>query len=149
VTVVDRAIEFAIRYQHKQVNQHNGEPYLLHCQRVARSVRHAGPVAEATGWLHDVVEDTDVTLGELLASFADYPQIVKAVSLLTHAENEPYSDYIKGMLDDGLACIVKLADIQDNFRRNHLIEDDATRLRMAKKYSSALDMLSSPRSSDG
>lgn len=47
-----------------------GTPYIQHPERVAKAAGQAAPAhlakqAEAVGWLHDVVEDTDITFDQL------------------------------------------------------------------------------------
>ncbi|WP_394253532.1 HD domain-containing protein [Arthrobacter pityocampae] len=47
-----------------------GAPYITHPARVAAAAQDAAPAhlaeeAEAVGWLHDVVEDTSVTIEQL------------------------------------------------------------------------------------
>lgn len=46
------------------------------------------------------------------------------------------------LLNFPIAARVKVSDLNDNFRRNHMITDDGKRLRMAGKYSLGLDILS-------
>lgn len=140
--LVDRSIAFAIEAHNGQVNQHNGEVYLLHVQRVANAVRDAGHGIKyiSAAWLHDSIEDGDFSLGSLQAAIRD-DDVVAAVLSLTHEDNEPYEDYIARLIGNNIARVVKLHDVHDNFRRNHTIEDEAKRLRLAKKYSKALDML--------
>lgn len=143
----DRAMEIALRAHHGQVNKHNGEPYILHVMRVARSVRdkYNDPDFTAVAWLHDVVEDTDTTLEYLFKVFWDEPQIPQAVSRLTKTRGQSNDEYYRNILGNKLAVAVKLEDIHDNFRRNHLIEDEGTRLRMAAKYSLGMDILGGVR----
>lgn len=95
---------------HSGQKRSDGSPYINHPKRVADAVEaRLKPIA----WLHDVVEDTRVTLEDLKqVGFPMY--IIEAVDLLTHRKNEPNLTYwgkIKGNPD---ALAVKLADINDN-----------------------------------
>ena len=64
-------------------------------------------------WLHDVVEDTGVTLDELRA--AGLPaNVVDAVALLTKIEGEDYDRYLERVRANDDARRVKLADIEHN-----------------------------------
>jgi len=95
---------------HRGQKRTDGSPYINHPERVADAVEdHLKPIA----WLHDVVEDTKVTLLDLRTiGFPLY--IIEAVDLLTHRKGEPNLSYwgkIKGNPD---ALSVKLADINDN-----------------------------------
>lgn len=139
-------------------NKHDGEIYLGHVARVAFGARRRAvgtdilcSIAEAVGWLHDVVEDTVLTLNQvrdmLLEVCEDETEremtesIVVAVGLLTKTKGEPNMVYYKRVKTNELATLVKLSDMLDNFRRNHQIVNEADRARMAKKYSEGMDYL--------
>lgn len=138
---LDLAVEVALRAHNGQVNKHDGEPYILHVHRVALHVRERGldETHQAVAWLHDVLEDTEFTAAELNATFG--PDIVTAVLALTKVNGEPNDVYYRALTRLPIAARVKISDIIDNFSRNHAITDDATRLRMASKYSLGLDIL--------
>lgn len=73
------------------VKDKDGQPYILHCLRVMFGV--TDPAARLVALMHDLVEDTDVTLNELQAlGFAD--DIVQGVALMTHTEEDSYADYV-------------------------------------------------------
>lgn len=141
MNIIDLAQKVALEAHHGVSNKHDGEPYVLHLQRVSIAVRDAGgsPEEQALAWLHDVVEDTDVTLLDIVNIFgSEMSQDVDAISKRPGETNEQYYVRCKGR---PRAKRVKLCDLHDNFGRNHLIEDDAKRLRMAKKYSFGIDIL--------
>lgn len=139
--VVDRAMATAIQEHNGQVNKHNGEAYIAHVHRVAMHVRDRGldETHQAVAWLHDALEDTALTAAELNASFP--PEVVSAVLALTKQVGQRNDDYYRLLTQNHIAARVKISDIIDNFSRNHTITDDATRLRMAAKYSLGLDIL--------
>ena len=141
--VVDTALQLAITFHNGEVNTHNGEPYMLHLQRVYIAVREAGysEKYQAVAWLHDSLEDTELDLEALQGAMRGNEDVVSSVLAITHNPKESYDDYVRRARLDPMARVVKRYDLLDNFRRNHLIEDEATRLRMAKKYSSGLDIL--------
>ncbi len=139
-------------------NKHDGEIYLAHVARVAFGARRqaAGTdvmatVAEAVGWLHDVVEDTVLTLNQVRDMLLEVCQdeverrmveaICVAVGLLTKTKGEPNIVYYKRVKTNELATVVKKSDMLDNFRRNHKIVNEADRARMGKKYSEGMDYL--------
>lgn len=138
---VDLATHYAIRFHNGQVNKHNGEPYIAHVHRVAMHVRDRGldTVHQAIAWLHDALEDTELTSTELNAAFS--PIVVAGVIALTKTKGQSNEDYYHLLAQNPPAARVKVSDIVDNFSRNHTITDDATRLRMASKYSLGLDIL--------
>lgn len=67
----------------------------------------------AVALLHDVVEDTPVTLDDLKKKGV-LPEVIHAVDLLTKKKDQPYVDYICGVMLNGVATLVKLADISHN-----------------------------------
>jgi len=114
-----------------------GKPYITHPARVAGRVRGNAEL-EAVAWLHDVVEDTPITLSDLLD--AGFPErVVVAVDAITKREDESRDAYYVRVAADELAVQVKLADIDDNSDPGRLaaLEDQATRDRLAAKYAYA------------
>lgn len=144
MNLVDNAMTLAITYHNGHINKHNGEPYMLHLQRVYISVREAfyPEIFQAAAWLHDALEDTEMDLGILQGAMRGNYELHEAILALTHNKGEGYGDYCNRVKLNRVARVVKRFDLLDNFRRNHLIESEETRLRMAKKYSLGLDILS-------
>lgn len=64
---------------------------------------------------HDVVEDTEVTLGEFGREFSDN-EIIQAVSMLTRREGQTYYDFIQNiaLYGDLISLIVKISDLKHN-----------------------------------
>jgi (p)ppGpp synthase/HD superfamily hydrolase len=117
-----------------------GEPYLDHPRRVAASLS-GDPLAQAAGWLHDVVEDSDITTADLVAMGFPEP-VVHAVDLLTHRPDSPLEDYLAGIAADPLATRVKLADLADNSDPRRLAKlDPSTRARLTAKYATGFRAL--------
>ncbi len=76
--------------------------------------------------LHDVVEDTDITLDDLKSKgFPD--EVIKVIALMTHKDSDDYFDYIRALKDNTLARKVKLADLAHNsdLTRLNQIDDKA------------------------
>jgi (p)ppGpp synthase/HD superfamily hydrolase len=116
-----------------QVDQ-AGNDYIAHPARVAAALHT--PQQQAAGWLHDVLEDTDVTADDLAdAGIPD--DVIAAVEAVTHHRGEPEDDYLNRIAAAGpLAVATKLADMADNSDggRLALIDDDAKRDRLTAKY---------------
>jgi GTP pyrophosphokinase len=77
------AFELAVKAHDKQ-SRKSGEPYILHPIEVARICVEEiglGPTAVVAALLHDVVEDTDVTLKDLHDQFGE--KVAKMVDGLT------------------------------------------------------------------
>ncbi|MFT3969086.1 MAG: HD domain-containing protein [Micropruina sp.] len=115
-----------------------GRPYIEHPRRVADRVAEVDGRAAAgcVAWLHDVVEDGDVTLDELRDDFDD-----AIVDALTRRDGEG-DDYYRRVAPNDLAVAVKRADIWDNTNPERLAALPAsTRDRLQAKYAHALALL--------
>lgn len=113
---------FAIAHHGDQVDK-CGMPYVGHLERVATFVEgwlSPGFSTEVVvaAWLHDVVEDTDTTVGDVEAAFG--MRVGELVDLLTrrpHPE-ETHAEYIERVCADPDAVIIKIADVLDNMDPN-------------------------------
>jgi len=84
IVLISRAFEFAYQL-HKGQYRASGEPYIAHPVAVAGLLRDLGGsgVMIAAGFLHDVVEDTDVTPEEIESRFGvEVRQLVEGVTKL-------------------------------------------------------------------
>lgn len=117
----------------------SGAAYIEHPRRVAERVS-GDPGAVVVAWLHDIVEDTEVTLAELAERFS--PRIVDAVDAVTKRAGEPKADYYRRVAADPLALEVKRADIADNTdpERLGMLQIEIQR-RLRAKYAAALEQL--------
>ena len=115
-----------------------GAPYIGHPAHVASQVE--GDKAKAVAWLHDVVEDTPLTLDDLRAAGID-DDVIDALKLLTHDKSVPYMDYAANLKRNELARTVKLADLAHNSDLSRLPKvTDADRERV-EKYRRAIVLL--------
>jgi (p)ppGpp synthase/HD superfamily hydrolase len=133
--IEDHARLFAQQQHADQINKHDGEPYIRHVERVVEHLRKAGAddITLACAWLHDVVEDTAVTLDVIRDVFGT--EIRDAVDALTHRKDEPRLDYYLRVGSNRRALTVKMSDGRDNqnpARKNALDAD--TRARLDLKY---------------
>ena len=116
---LQRALEIAVTAHAGQV-QKDGSPYVLHPIRLALGLP-AGP-AQIVAILHDVVEDTTVTLADLAAEgFA--PEVLDAVALLTKPDGADYMAYVEKIAANPIARAVKLADLEDNMNLRRIPGD--------------------------
>lgn len=140
--LVDRAATLALTAHAEHFNKHDGTPYTLHLYRVSAAVARAGEsdLHIAAAWLHDAVEDEKATYQEVYDISPDLASVVLCLSKPSDG-SLTLIEYYNRLLTNPVAARVKVFDIFDNFGRNHLIEDDDKRLRMAKKYSLGLDIL--------
>lgn len=134
----DRALRIASE-AHSGQKDRGGKPYILHPIRVAERCKTR--IAKVVALLHDVVEDTDVTLEDLLE--AGFPaEVVSSVGLLTRHDGEDYQEYIERVAESAVATEVKIADLCENMditRLKTLTKNDLERLR---KYHRAYRFLS-------
>jgi len=117
-----------------------GQPYIDHPARVAS--RMVDNRSKAVAWLHDVLEDSDFTADDLIAAGVD-ADIVNNVAKLTRVRGVSADDYYQEIAAGHYTRKVKLADIADNTDIRRLAAlDDATIVRLVRKYAKALGALS-------
>ena len=148
VDLVKLADEVAEQAHIGQVDK-AGLPYIDHPRRVLRHLLRLHPEApaeaQAAALLHDVVEDTGITL-DGLRSRGFPPQVLSAVDAVTKRAGEPKEDYFARIRADRLALMVKEADMADNTDPARLAKlPQETRARLVGKYSKAAELLSLPR----
>jgi (p)ppGpp synthase/HD superfamily hydrolase len=109
---LSRAIALAAIAHAEQVDK-SGKAYILHPLRVMHRCQPHGDTAQIVAVLHDVVEDTWVTLEHLRAlGFSE--DAIAGVDAISHREGEEYFDYIERCIANRTAALVKLADLEDN-----------------------------------
>ena len=116
MATLERAIEIAARV-HAGQRDKAGEPYILHPLRVMLSL--GGAYERMAAVLHDVVEDTPVTL-EDLAREGFPPEVLEAVDALTKRNGERRLDAAARAVRNPIARAVKLADLKDNMDLSRL-----------------------------
>ena len=135
--LTNEAMKLAYTAHHGQVDK-SGIPYIFHPYHLAEQMQDEYTTCVAL--LHDIVEDTDVTLEQLATSFP--PEVVEAVALMTHRAGEDYFDYVARIKTNPIARTVKLADLRHNSDSTRLENaDEATLARYQAKYSKAFDIL--------
>lgn len=135
-TDVERAKALALQAHAGQVDR-AGEPYAGHPARVAARMRT--DEARVVAWLHDVVEDTGVTLAEIEAAFG--LETAAAVNAITHRGDEPWGDYLYRVKANPVATAVKISDLIDNSNLSRLPEVTARDVARQAKYNRALYFL--------
>jgi (p)ppGpp synthase/HD superfamily hydrolase len=109
---LSRATALAAAAHAGQVDK-SGKAYILHPIRVMQRCQPHGDIAQIAAVLHDVVEDTWVTLDHL-RELEFPPEAIEAVDALSHRDGERYFDYIERCSANQVAALVKLADLEDN-----------------------------------
>ena len=128
-------------------SQECGVPYIFHPIHLAEQMPDEISVCAAL--LHDIAEDTDITLSELESEFPS--AVIDVLKLLTHKDGIDYFDYIRAIRSNPTAVRVKLADIahnSDETRYAGCSEIDAEQLAARrKKYEKAKAILQAKNSS--
>lgn len=135
--MLEKAIAIAVEAHRGQIDK-AGKPYILHPMRVML----AGKTEEEMicGILHDVIEDTPVSL-EMLAQEGFSQTILDALALLTHEPSLPYQEYIEAIATNPLATRVKLNDLNDNMNRDRLSHFTQADERRWQKYKKSQEYL--------
>lgn len=133
---IQQAKELAFKIHANQTDK-AGAPYTLHLETVASKLTEQGENEDVivVGWLHDSVEDTDITIGEIRDLFGD--DISTAVDAITKRKNEPYQDYLQRVKTNEIARIVKLADLAHNMDLSRLCNITDKDLKRLEKYKQA------------
>ena len=134
---LDRAIELAKQHHKGQTNK-AGKPYIEHPLRVMNQMKSEEEKIVAV--LHDIVEDTDISLNDLKnEGFSE--EAVSAVECLTKQDGENYDSYIERISFNPLAVKIKLADLEDNRDLTRLPQVTDKDLERLEKYDKALEKL--------
>jgi GTP diphosphokinase / guanosine-3',5'-bis(diphosphate) 3'-diphosphatase len=122
---IRRAYEMAVE-AHQEQRRKSGEPYILHPIEVARICAEEiglGATAVVAALLHDVVEDTNVSLDEIRTEFGEkIAEIVDGLTKLDETEDvespqaENFKKILSTLVDDVRIVLIKMADRMHNMR---------------------------------
>ena len=137
--LTNKAMDIAYHAHHGQLD-YNGIPYIFHPIHLAEQM--TDEISCCVALLHDVVEDTEVTLEDLRQEFP--AEVVDAVDLLTRRDGRDYFAYVRAIRANPVAAAVKLADIAHNADQTRcvgsgLAEDDLRYWQ--EKYRKAREIL--------
>lgn len=118
-----------------------GVPYIEHVRAVAAGLAPFGDELVMAGLLHDIIEDTDWTAGQLRA--AGIPvRVVEIVEAVTNQPGTPYAERMRRITGDAQATLVKIADNAHNSRPDRAAQlPPDKRARLADKYRAARAVL--------
>ncbi len=144
---------------HKKQKRRNGESYVNHPLRLRnRYISLLKPYNEAdmemvdllniptagvmdVCLLHDVIEDTDVTMEEIKKKYEEIGElkyfeecVEEPLRLLTHIKTEPYDVYIDKLIKNPVASLVKMFDLEDNLNLFGLDEITPEDIDRSKRY---------------
>jgi (p)ppGpp synthase/HD superfamily hydrolase len=143
--MANRLAEGISRIGHRKQVDKNGHPYIQHIIRVVdlcwlHRLQIGSLIYRATevAWLHDLLEDTDITAQELL-DIGIEPLVVDSVQMLTRDKTITYAEYINRIDKSGdhVALFVKIQDLTDHLLNPGLPET------LRPRYLSAYTQLTS------
>lgn len=134
-----KALYLCIKLHYKQRDK-AGKRYFYHPIEVALKVK--GLRAKTIALLHDVLEDTDFTVGNMIqAGFTEHT--INGVKVLTKKPKESYDKYIKRIKEANHmdALQVKIADLKHNMTLSRLPFISEKDLQRCRKYGNAVTFL--------
>ena len=134
-----KAMRIAYRAHHGQVDK-SGVPYIFHPIHLAEQMEDE--ISCCAALLHDVAEDTSVTMCELESQFPK--EVTDVLRLLTHEDDTDYFGYIRAIRANPIAVKVKLADLAHNCDQSRCIGSDLSEEKLAvwqAKYQKARKIL--------
>jgi (p)ppGpp synthase/HD superfamily hydrolase len=118
MSLYNQALELATTKHAGQVDKQN-RPYMEHVIRVMNAallmpskLNIDSTVIMIASLLHDIVEDTDVTLEQIAGQYGT--EMADIIDHLTRREDETYLTYVMRAASHPVARIIKLADNQVN-----------------------------------
>ncbi len=134
IALIQKAYDY-IMVKHATQKRKSGEPYTVHLIWVAYilATLQTGPITIAAGLLHDVMEDCDVSRGEMVSEFGE--EVTTLVEGVTKINKMPYMEeseiyaenhrkiYI-AMAKDIRVILIKLADRLHNMRTLQYMRPD-------------------------
>ena len=114
------------------ITDKDGEPYVMHCLRVMMGV--TSPDAQLVALMHDLVEDTPVTISDL-REHGFSVEVLEALELVTHKDEDSYADYVVRLKENPIAREVKLSDLRDNAGMTRVLYREEVRERDSKRIS--------------
>ena len=142
--LTNKALVYAYNAHHGQMD-YNGIPFIFHPLHLAEQM--GDEISCCAALLHDVVEDTELTLDDLRKEFPE--EVVEVVALLTHDDsaeynNTDYFSYIEKIKNHPIAKKVKLADIAHNSDLSRCVGSGLSPEQLAfwqQKYQKAMEIL--------
>ncbi|TQR33948.1 HD domain-containing protein [Brevibacillus brevis] len=137
MSTLEKAIVIATQAHAGQVDK-GGNPYILHPLRIMLKMSTVETMILAV--LHDVLEDTDVTVEELRnEGFSE--EIIAAVIALTRNDDETYMEFVGRTKQNPIARLVKLGDLEDNSDLSRIPEPTEKDYERLLRYKRAIKEL--------
>ena len=135
--MLEEAIRISVEAHAGQTDK-SGAPYILH--PLYLMMQFEDDTCRQIAVLHDVVEDSPITLKDLKkGGFSD--EVVSGVAALTRQEGESYHAFIERAGHHPYARRVKIADLRHNMDVSRLAKISEKDVQRLAKYQKALDRL--------
>ncbi len=135
--MLELALKIATEAHKGQVDK-AGIDYIEHPKYVASLLENEDEKIVAL--LHDVIEDTSITLDDLKSYGFSY-EIIEAIKTLNKTKDISYEDYIFNIKNNRLARKVKICDLKHNSQLNRLSNVTEKDIERLNKYKEALKYL--------
>ena len=135
--LTEKALKIAYSAHHGQADR-EGLPYIHHPLHLAEQMQTEDACVVAL--LHDVVEDTDISIDDLRSEGFTEEQLT-AIKYLTHNPKDDYFEYVLKIRENDLARTVKLADLRHNMDITRLSKVTEKDLKRVEKYKKAEKLL--------
>lgn len=137
--MTNKALRLSYAAHHGQVDK-CGIPYIFHPLHLAEQMEDE--ISCTVALLHDVAEDTDITLHDLAREFPE--EVMKPLRLLTHEKGTDYITYVRAIKADPIAVKVKMADLAHNSDQTRCVDSGISEETLAyfrEKYEKARNIL--------
>lgn len=123
---------------HKEQKDKSGLPYVFHPYHLAENMDDE--LSTVCALLHDVIEDTDISFGDLRKT--GFPEdVIDVLLYLTHENGVPYEKYIENIAKNKTAVKIKIADLRHNSDLSRLEEITQKDIERIEKYQRAIEYL--------
>ncbi|SPL71432.1 HD domain-containing protein [Acinetobacter stercoris] len=130
MSTLEKAIALAAKKHAGQLDK-GQSPYILHPLRLMFKMKT--PQQQIVAVLHDIIEDTDTTVVDLI-SLGFSQEIIDAILALTKADGETRIEAAYRAVKNPIARLVKLADIADNMDLSRIPHPSAKDLLRLEEY---------------
>jgi len=144
MSTIEKAIEIAAREHAGSVDK-AGSPYLFHPLRLMFAVNT--PLEKMAAVLHDVVEDTPLSLDDLRKE-GFHADVIIAIDALSKRPGESRIQAAARAAADPIACVVKLADVTDNMDPGRIAKPTEKDFARLKEYEQVKKLLLASRAAD-
>lgn len=130
ISMYSKAIVIANEVFKEKIDK-GGNPYIYHLYDVSNSLDTE--IEKTVGLLHDILEDTDISVNDLRSiGFTD--EVIDALVLVTHNDTETYAEFIDRIINSNnlTALKVKLRDMENNMdlsRIKNPTKEDYSRIK--------------------